>query len=364
MDLQDHALGDLIERVAQARSDGRPLEIRGGGSKRFYGEAPRGEVLDVTPLAGISSYEPTELVVTARAGTPLTHLEAALEEHGQCLPFEPPRFAAGGTVGGMVAAGLAGPARACVGSVRDHVLGMTLLNGNGEVLTFGGQVAKNVAGYDVSRLIVGSWGILGIVCEVSIKVLPVAAASATLYFDCPQSEALQKLNAWRGKPLPINASAWHEDRLYVRLSGARAAIGEACRELRGVALETGSSQQWWSSVRDQRHDFFSIGDEALQHGECLWRLSVPAATPALELPGRQFIEWQGAQRWWRTTASAAQVRATAAGVGGHATLMLAADKSAGVFSPLNEVLMRIHRNLKQAFDPQRIFNPGRLYADL
>ena len=364
MDLQDHQVGDLMDRVAHARASGQPLEIRGGGSKRFYGEAPRGQVLDMTALAGISSYEPTELVVTARAGTPLAHLEATLQEHGQCLPFEPPRFGAGGTVGGMVAAGLAGPARACVGSVRDHVLGMTLLNGNGDMLSFGGQVAKNVAGYDISRLIVGSLGILGVVCEVSIKVLPVAAAAATLYFDCRQSEALQKLNAWRGKPLPINASVWHDDRLYVRLSGARAAIGEACRDLQGVRLETEASQQWWSSVRDQRHDFFCLGDEALQRGECLWRVSVPATTPALELPGRQLIEWQGAQRWWRTTVSAAEVRATAARAGGHATLMRAADKSAGVFSPLNEVLMGIHRNLKQAFDPQHIFNPGRLYAEL
>jgi FAD/FMN-containing dehydrogenase len=291
-------------------------------------------------------------------------LEAALEEHGQCLPFEPPRFAGGGTVGGMVAAGLAGPARACVGSVRDHVLGMTLLNGNGEVLSFGGQVAKNVAGYDVSRLIVGSLGILGVVCEVSIKVLPLAAAAATLYFDCRQGEALQKLNAWRCKPLPINASVWYEDRLYVRLSGARAAIGEACRNMQGVLLAPETSQQWWCSVRDQRHDFFSMADETLRRGECLWRLSVPASTPALELPGRQLIEWQGAQRWWRTAMSAAEVRATAARAGGHATLMRAADRSAGVFSPLNEVLMRIHRNLKQAFDPLHIFNPGRLYAEL
>jgi len=364
MNPQDDALCDLIDRVAQARASGQPLEICGGGSKRFYGEAPRGDALDVTALTGISSYEPTELVVTARAGTSLAHLEAVLEERGQCLPFEPPRFAAGGTVGGMVAAGLAGPARACVGSVRDHVLGLTLLNGNAEVLSFGGQVAKNVAGYDVSRLIVGSLGILGIVCEVSIKVLPVAAASATVCFDCRQSEALQKLNAWRRKPLPINASVWHEDRLFVRLCGARAAIGTACRELQGVQLAPEISQPWWTSVRDQRHDFFSIADQALRRGECLWRLSVPASTPALELPGSQFIEWQGAQRWWRTTIEAAAVRAAAARAGGHATLMRAADKSAGVFSPLNEVLMRIHRNLKQAFDPQRIFNPGRLYAGL
>jgi glycolate oxidase FAD binding subunit len=360
----DSALAALIERVAKARSSGQPLEIRGGGSKGFYGEAPHGELLDMTGLSGISSYEPTELVVTARAGTPLAELEAALEERGQCLPFEPPRFAAGGTVGGMVAAGLAGPSRAAVGCVRDHVLGLTLLNGNGELLSFGGQVAKNVAGYDVSRLIVGSWGVLGIVCEVSIKVLPIAPATATVYFECRQGDALRKLNAWRAKPLPINASVWHRDRLYVRLSGARAAIAPACRDLGGTELSPESAKEWWCSVRDQHHDFFSISEQALRCGECLWRLSVPATSAALELPGEEFIEWQGAQRWQRGTASVAEIRAAAARAGGHATLVRAQDKSAGVFTPLNEVLMRIHRNLKQSFDPRRIFNQGRLYAGL
>jgi FAD/FMN-containing dehydrogenase len=360
----DRALAALIDRVQGACTSGQALEIRGGGSKRLYGEAPRGELLDVTGLAGISSYEPTELVVTARAGTPLAELEAALEEQGQCLPFEPPRIAAGGTVGGMVAAGLAGPARAAVGCVRDHVLGLTLLDGHGEVLSFGGQVAKNVAGYDVSRLIVGSWGILGIVCEVSIKVLPIAPATATLYFDCGQPEALQKLNAWRAKPLPINACVWHRDRLYLRLSGARAAVAAACRDLGGTQLSGESAQAWWCSVRDQHHDFFSISDEALGRGECLWRLSVPAASAPLDLPGEQFIEWLGAQRWLRSTAGVPAIRAAAARSGGHATLVRAQDKSAGVFTPLNEVLMRIHRNLKQSFDPRHIFNPGRLYAGL
>jgi FAD/FMN-containing dehydrogenase len=364
MGSRDTALDHMIDRVAHARTREQPLEIRGGGSKRFYGEAPRGEVLDVRELAGISSYEPTELVVTARAGTTIEELEAALAEHGQYLPFEPPRFAPGGTVGGMVAAGLAGPARASAGSVRDHVLGLTLLNGNAEILSFGGQVTKNVAGYDVSRLIAGSLGILGILCEVSIKVLPVAAASVTLCFECEQAQALEKLNAWRSKPLPINASAWHAGRLSVRLSGARAAISEACRDLGGTSLAPEASQDWWNAVRDHRHEFFVIAEDALRGGESLWRLSVPATTPPLALQGRQLIEWQGAQRWLRTHALAADVRAVAARAGGHATLLRGADKSAGVFSPLDAVLMGVHRNLKQAFDPKRIFNPGRLYAEL
>jgi glycolate oxidase FAD binding subunit len=360
----DSALAALIERLASARASRQPLEIRGGGSKRLYGEPPRGELLDMSGLSGISSYEPTELVVSARAGTSLAELEAVLEERGQCLAFEPPRFAAGGTVGGMVAAGLAGPSRAAVGCVRDHVLGLTLLNGNGEVLSFGGQVAKNVAGYDVSRLIVGSWGILGIVCEVSIKVLPIAPATATVSFDCRQDEALKKLNTWRAKPLPINASAWHRDRLCVRLSGARAAVAAACREFGGTQLSPEAAHAWWCSVRDQRHDFFSISQDALQRGECLWRVSVPGTSAALELPGEEFIEWQGAQRWLRSSAGATVVRAVAARFGGHATLVRAQDKSAGAFTPLNEALMRIHRNLKQSFDPEHILNPGRLYAGL
>jgi FAD/FMN-containing dehydrogenase len=364
MAARDAALAYLIERVEHARAARQVLEIRGAGSKRFYGEAPRGEPLDVTALAGITSYEPTELVVTARAGTPLGELEAALAEQGQHLPFEPPRFAAGGTVGGMVATGLAGPARASVGSVRDHVLGVTLLNGNAELLTFGGQVAKNVAGYDVSRLIVGSLGILGIICDVSIKVLPVAAAIATLSFECNQHEALQKLNAWRGRPLPINASAWHEDRLYLRLSGARAAISEACRDLQGSLLAPEDAQSWWAGVRDQQHGFFMLDEGDLRRGECLWRLSVPASTAPIALAGRQFIEWHGAQRWFRTQADAAEIRAAATRVGGHATLVRGADKSPGVFTPLNAVLLDIHRRLKQGFDPQRVFNPGRLYAEL
>src|SRR5579863_5404937 len=227
MDRQEPALARLIDRVAAARAEHAALDIRGGGTKIFYGEPPRGEPLDVTPLAGISCYEPTELVVTVRAGTPLCELETALEEQGQCLPFEPPRFSDRGTVGGMVAAGLSGPARASVGSVRDHVLGVTLLDGRGEILTFGGQVAKNVAGYDVSRLMAGSLGILGVICEVSLKVLPIHRATATLHFDWDENQALAKFREWASQPLAINATAWHEGLLHVRLAGARAAVASA-----------------------------------------------------------------------------------------------------------------------------------------
>jgi glycolate oxidase FAD binding subunit len=364
VDAQDPALARLVAQVDGARDRKTPLDIRGGGTKRFYGGAPAGEPLDMTGLAGITSYEPTELVVTARAGTRLSDVEAALMEEGQCLPFEPPRFAAGGTLGGMIAAGLSGPARASVGSVRDHVLGLSLLNGRSELLTFGGQVTKNVAGYDVSRLMVGSLGILGIICEVSLKVLPVSVATETLRFDCDESRALQQLRTWASQPLPINASAWHAGRMHLRLAGARAAVETACGKLGGERLAAAQAYDWWTAIRDQRDQFFLLDDANLARGEALWRLSVPAVTGALQLAGQQFIEWHGAQRWWRTSAPAAQVREAAARVGGHATLMRAADKSQGVFAPLSEVLMRVHRGLKQSFDPARLFNPDRLYAGL
>jgi FAD/FMN-containing dehydrogenase len=364
MDAKDPVLAQLIGRVDRARSQRTPLDICGDGTKSFYGGPVRGEPLDVTELAGISSYEPTELVVTVRAGTPLVELETALAERGQCLPFEPPRFLGGGTVGGMVAAGLSGPARASLGSVRDHVLGVTLLNGRGEVLTFGGQVAKNVAGYDVSRLVVGSLGILGIICEASLKVMPVPRATATLSFDCDERRALEQLNRWASQPLPVNATAWSEGKLRVRLAGAAAAVSAACDSLGGTQVAPVAAAAWWSGLRDQTQDFFALNEDELACGECLWRLSMPRSSPPVEMPGRQLIGWHGAERWWRTGAAPREVRAAAVSSGGHATLVRGADKSAGVFTPLNAVLMRIHHGLKQAFDPAGIFNPGRLYAGL
>jgi glycolate oxidase FAD binding subunit len=357
-------VAQLVERLHAARARRVPLQIVGGGTKAFYGEPPRGEPLSVRDLAGITSYEPSELVVTVRAGTPLAELDAALAVKGQCLPFEPPRFAAGGTVGGMVAAGLAGPSRAAVGPLRDYVLGLTLLDGRGELLTFGGQVMKNVAGYDVTRLIAGSWGVLGIICEVSLKVLASPADIATLEFEWDEQRALQEIARWRAQPLPLQASAWYDGRLRIRLAGSRAALREARARLGGTAVEQQAALAFWASVRDHRHEFFALACEELAQGVALWRVSVPPTARRLSLSGRQFIEWGGAQRWWRTTAPAAELRAAAGGAGGHATLVRAADKSAGAFAPLAGELMRIHRALKTAFDPERILNPGRLYADL
>ena len=370
----DPALRALVERVRAAQADGSALEIAGHGSKAFYGGPRHGEALHTTGLTGISSYEPTELVVSARAGTPIAELEAALAEQGQCLPFEPPRFRIGsvakGTVGGLVAAGLSGPSRASVGAVRDHVLGATLLNGRAEVLSFGGQVMKNVAGYDVSRLLCGSMGVLGIVLEVSLKVLPVQPATATLRFELDEAAALERLNAWGGQPLPISASAWWSGMLLLRLRGARAAVNAAVDTLltkhRGEGVDDGMATPFWDGLRDHEDEFFIKARTAVESntGAALWRLSVPQTAAPVSLPGEQLIEWGGAQRWWCTAASAATVREAAQRAGGHATLFRGGDKVAGVFTPLSAPLTRIQRELKREFDPAGVFNRGRLYPDL
>ncbi len=363
MSINDPALQLLVDRVKSAQAAGAQLCIQGGGTKAFYGEAPAGELLDTRVLEGISSYEPTELVVTARCGTDLAELEATLAEQGQCLPFEPPHFGPGVTVGGMVAAGLSGPARAAVGAVRDYVLGATLLNGRGEVLSFGGQVMKNVAGYDVSRLLAGSMGTLGVILEVSLKVLPVAPATATLRFSMDESEAIRRLNEWGGQPLPVNASAWWDGTLVLRLRGALAAVNAAITKLGGELIDPAHATPFWSGLRHHHDEFFTKAAAAVEGGARLWRVSVPPTTPPLALPGEQLIEWGGAQRWICSAAPASLVRDAAAKAGGHATLFRG-DKGAGAFAPLKAPLDRIHRELKKAFDPSGVFNPGRMYPGL
>ena len=359
--MADQALEALVERIKSAHASKTPLCLRGGGTKDFYGGALQGEVLDLTPLAGISSHEPSELVVTVRAGTPLADLEAALAAHGQCLPFEPPRFAAGGTVGGMVAAGLAGPARATAGGVRDYVLGATMLDGQGELLSFGGQVMKNVAGYDVSRLLAGSMGVLGVICEVSLKVLPLPPATLTLRFELDQTQALGQVNRWGGQPVPLSASAWWDGMLVLRLSGAAAAVDAAAKQLGGEIVDPVMASSFWNGLRDHTDEFFVGAKKAVEGGATLWRLSVPQVIGPIKLPGEQLLEWGGGQRWLCTPLPAAQVREAAANAGGHAVLFRGKDKSAGVFAPLKPPLDRIHRELKAAYDPAGIFNPGRLY---
>jgi glycolate oxidase FAD binding subunit len=347
----------FADRIRSAAAAKRPLRLRGGGTKDFYGQALDGEALDTLAYAGIVAYEPTELVITARCGTPLAELEAVLRAQGQHLAFEPPHFGPGATVGGMVAAGLSGPRRQCAGAVRDFVLGVRMLDGRGDDLRFGGQVMKNVAGYDVSRPMAGSMGTLGLILEVSLKVPPLPFAEATLKLEMPEDKAIGMLNHWGGKPLPISACAWAGGDLALRLSGAASAVKAAREAIGGESIEPGQAQRFWLGIREQTDPFFRTDKP-------LWRLSVPSITPPLALPGEQLIEWGGSLRWLASNADARTVRETAARAGGHATLFRAPDKSAGVFTPLAPALAKIHRKLKQAFDPAGVFNPGRMYPDL
>jgi glycolate oxidase FAD binding subunit len=356
----DEALQRLVDQVQAARAHKRVLDIRGGRTKAFYGGPVTGEMLDVRGLAGIASYEPSELVISARGGTPLAELEAALAEKGQCLPFEPPRFGPESTVGGMVAAGLAGPARVSVGGVRDYVLGAKLLNGRAELLAFGGTVMKNVAGYDVSRTLAGSMGVLGVICEVSLKVLPVLRATLTLRLEADQAAAIRRLNEWGGQPLPLNASAWWDGMLVLRLSGAAAAVRAAHEKIGGEVIEAGLAATFWDGLRDHRDEFFIGATKAVDSGAALWRLSVPPTTAPLKLSGEQLLEWGGAQRWICTTAPAGVLREAAQLVGGHAVLFRGHDKSAGAFAPMPPAMARLQHELQRAFDPDGIFSPGRL----
>ncbi len=386
----------LVEQVRAAIATRTPLRICGGDTKSFYGEPVLDQTLCTRDWSGIVSHEPTELVVTVRAGTPLAEVQAALAEHGQHLPFDPPRFAADGTVGGAVAAGLAGPARATVGGVRDFVLGAQFIDGRGDWLTFGGQVMKNVAGYDISRALAGSMGTLGLITHLSLKVLPAAPAEATLVFPMDQREALEQLHRWGGQPLPLNASCWVRDPqpgfarpperaqtslgrlgerlddtapdapelLFVRLRGAVAAVESACehmtREAGGQRMDNAQAGPDWAACRDQTLPFFQAPSSDL----CLWRLSLPQTAPVLDLPYAQLVEWQGAQRWlWAPASAAASLRAAAAAVQGHATLFRAgADGAPGVrrFDTESPALQAITKRLREAFDPQGLFNPGRM----
>ena len=343
----------LAERVRHAADRKIPLKIRGGGTKDFYGRATAGEILDTREYTGIVDYEPTELFVTARCGTPLSEVESALAERSQMLAFEPPHFGEA-TIGGAIASGLSGPRRATSGAARDFVLGVRIVDGRGQDLRFGGQVMKNVAGYDVSRLMAGSLGTLALISEVSLKVLPTPFASVTMVVETGEADAITRMNKWAGRALPISATCFVDGRLYVRLSGAVSALRVAQPQIGGESLS--DDRAFWQSVREQTHPFFrSAGD--------LWRLSVPSVTSPLGL-GATFIEWGGAQRWIAGSVNTAAIRETATKARGHATLFRSNGARDGVFTPLAPSIAKIHRNLKQEFDPHRVFNPGRMYAEL
>jgi len=346
---------EILEQLQDAMAEGTPVCIAGGGTKGFLGGQPRGIPLDVSGHRGIISYEPKELVITARCGTPLAELESVLAGSGQMIGFEPPAFGEDATLGGTIAAGLSGPRRPYAGSARDFVLGVRMLNGRGQNLRFGGEVMKNVAGYDVSRLMTGAMGTLGVILEISLKVLPIPARETTLVQSRGASDALDAMVNWARSPLPLSAACSDGERLYVRLSGTASAVNAARKIIGGEPMEEGEAF-WRDRIREQGHAFFGNAGP-------LWRISVPATATLEMLPGSWFMEWGGAQRWLRTDLQQKAVQTAAATAGGHATCFRGGDRQAGVYQPLSKSLMSLHRNLKQAFDPQGLFNPGRLHPD-
>jgi len=367
----EFVLSELCEQVMTARAGHKPLFVCGGGSKSFYGNhrpvTPQDGhcLLDMTAYHGIISYHPSELVVTVRAGTRLADLEAELADHGQMLAFEPPQFEPSATIGGAVASGLSGPRRMAAGALRDFVLGARLLDAQGRQLSFGGEVMKNVAGYDVARVLAGSMGIFGAILEVSLKVVPRPAGELTLCAQMSEADALAAFARWRSQPLPISAACWvpapmpgEPGRCAVRLSGSEPALRAARARVEGDALDSAAAQAWWQSLREQTHAFF-------QGGVPLWRLAVPPTTPAMGL-GPTLIEWGGGQRWLSARHDAQALRAAAQAAGGHATLFRPAGgvPADGVFHPLAPAVAAITRRLKQELDPVGLFNPGRLVPEL
>ena len=354
-DPMDTELLKLRERVLVARAERRPLQLHGARTKDFYGETAGGEPLDLCRYHGIIDYEPSELVMTARCGTRLSDIETALAQAGQFLAFEPPRLGGDPTLGGMIAAGLSGPRRIQAGAARDFVLGATLLASDGELLRFGGQVMKNVAGFDVSRLLCGSLGILGVITQVSIKVLPQPRAEETVRLEIPWHEAIESFNRWGGQPLPISGAAWHEGAAWVRLSGAAAAVQAARTVIGGDRVFPVLARKWWDSLRHYTHPVFS--------DSLVWRVSMPAKAPPLQSPVEPLIDWGGAPRWYSGDLQAFDVRGLATAAGGTA-MRWRGEGSGSRFHPLPPAIVEIHRRLKRSFDPEGIFNPGRLLPDM
>ena len=345
----------LCAGVRAAVDEGIPLAVTGGGTKDFLGRITQAERFDVSGHRGIVTYAPTELVLTARGGTPLAEVNEALEAKGQMLAFEPPAFGDAATIGGAIATGLSGPARPYAGAARDFVLGTRVLNGRGEALRFGGEVMKNVAGYDVSRLVTGAYGTLGVLLDVSLKVLPRPAQVRTVAFETSAGDAVERCNAWAAKPLPVTGACHDGERLYIRLAGTARGVAEAARGLGGEPVD---GDAFWTALREQTLPFFT------GPGPPLWRISVPPGAASLNIAGDMLVDWGGALRWVRTGAPAADVRAVAEHAGGHALLFRGGDRTGAVFHPLPPAVRVLHARIKNAFDPAGVFNPGRMYEGI
>lgn len=343
----------LAAAVTEAFENSAPLAIRGSGTKAFLGESGSAEQsLDITGHRGVVSYEPGELVITARAGTPLADIERTLADSGQALAFEPPYFGDAATLGGTIATNLAGPARPFTGAARDFVLGARIINGRGEILRFGGEVMKNVAGYDLSRLMAGAFGTLGVLLDVSLKVLPRPRAQVTQRFEQDQTAAIQNFCQLGRKPWPITASYWEDGTTYLRLAGAASSVSAAQKSLGGEMLS--DDVAFWRDVREQQRPLFT-------DAKSLWRLSVAPATPVLDIAGTTAMDWGGALRWLAGNDDEQGIRQRISQHGGHATVYR--GQASSRLHPLSHPMMAVHTRLKNALDPAGILNPGRMYAD-
>jgi glycolate oxidase FAD binding subunit len=350
------SISELLQsQVQQAVKEGRKLNIVGGDSKSFLGRQPQGDPLNVSKHSGIVDYDPRELVLTARAGTLLKEIEQTLSDSGQMLAFEPPHFGDNATLGGTIASALSGPRRPYAGAARDFVLGCKLLNGKGEIMRFGGQVMKNVAGYDVSRLMAGAYGTLGVLLELSLKVLPRPAATTTLLHECGANDAIQLMSGLLSKALPVDGACYYKGQCYIRLSGSKQSVIDAQKKLPGEALS--ASSHFWQRLREHELSFFDSDKP-------LWRIAVKPASEPLPLEGEWLLDWGGAQRWLSSDASAETIRNVTQQFGGHTTQYRGADRTGEVFQPLAQPLQLLHQRLKASFDPDAVFNPGRMYAEL
>jgi len=345
----------LQAQIENAHRHKTPLHIQAGNSKAFYGRPVEAECLDVSPHQGVIHYEPSELVITARAGSRIIDIQQQLAAQRQMLAFEPPRFSDNASLGGTLACNLSGPRRAAAGAARDHLLGCRIINGKAETLHFGGEVMKNVAGYDASRLMCGAMGTLGVLLDLSIKVLPMPETEISLVQSIDIETALARLQHWGQQPLPLSASCYTEGKLYLRLSGNGAAVQAAETVIGGDRLP--QADEFWQQIREQQHPFFDTRKP-------LWRLSLAANQPPLKLAGEYLYEWNGALRWLKTHESADKIRHCLESLNGHATLFRHGNASIEPFHELSPGLFNLHKRLKQAFDPDNILNPGRLYPGL
>ncbi len=368
------------EQILNAAKNKTSLSIEGGGTKSWYGNPNSYTKLDTCAYSGILEYQPEELVITACAGTPLKEIEAVLKEKNQVLAFEPPHFGESATFGGAIAAGLAGPGRITVGNFRDFVLGTRILDGKGQDLSFGGKVMKNVAGYDVSRLLPGSLGTLALLLEASVKVLPKPAATATLRCQISQEKALKILNEWAGQPLPLSASCWigstkgGDGELTFRLAGAAAAVKAAIPLMSSLVMaaevKEDIAEHFWNDLREQKLSVFAN----LDADQTLYRLALPAACGPITIPGAAdeiILEWHGQQRWIKAPGDEATfnaIKAIANSHGGHATRFRQGtnvDPSNQRFTLLSEqahsfALEAVQERLRSAFDPAGVFATKRL----